>query len=136
MAYTVSLLTTVADCNSVLAMAQKDKKNYEHKKDNLLFSQENSQENSTERQAKLLIVNSEVAMLQSIIAGLPEGEMKEQTITDLMRKQTSQRVLANANNTATPVSLLDNELEIARIDQNIAETIAFINAVDAHKSTL
>lgn len=136
MAYTVTLLTTVADCNSVIAMAQKDKKNYEHKKDNLLFTQENSQENSSERQAKLLILNSEVTMLQTIIAGLPEGEMKEETITELMRKQTSQRVLSSATNAATPVSILDHELEIARLDLNITETVAFINEVEAHKATL
>jgi hypothetical protein len=136
MAYTVSLLTTVADCNSVIALAQKDKKNYEHKKDNLLFAKENSQENSSERQAKLLILNSEITMLQSVIAGLPEGEMKEEAITDLMRKQTAQRVLSSANNTATPVSLLDSELEIARLDQNISETLNFIAEVEAHKATL
>ena len=136
MAYTVTLLTTIADCNSVITLAQKDKKNYEHKKYTLLHNLENSQENSTERQNRLIVINSEVAMLESIIAGLPEGEMKEEAITNLMRKKTTQRVVSNGNSSSTPVNLLDNELEISRIDMNMAETVAFMNAVEAHKATL
>ena len=136
MAYTVTLLTTIADCNSVITLAQKDKKNYEHKKYTLLHNLENSQENSTERQNRLIVINSEVAMLESIIAGLPEGEMKEEAITNLMRKKTTQRVVSNGNSSSTPVNLLDNELEISRIDMNVAETVAFMNAVEAHKASL
>ena len=89
MAYTVTLLNTIADCNSFITLAQKDKNNYDHKKYTLLHKLENYQENSTERQNRLIVINSEVAMLKSIIAGQPEGDMKEGVITNLMRKKNT-----------------------------------------------
>jgi hypothetical protein len=136
MAYTLTSLTQVTDCDTLLAMAAKDKKSYEHKIRNLNFDLENSQQSAAERQAKLLIVNSEIAMLDNVIASLAEGQMKEDYITTRMRKLTTQRVLSTPGNSLTPVSRLDDELEIARLNLQITETEAFIAAVEAHKATL
>ncbi len=136
MSYSLNLLTTVADCDTLIGMANKDKKSYENRISNLNFDLENSQSTAAARQARLLVINSEIAMLDNVIESLPEGQLKEDYITSRMRKLATQRSLSSPGSAATPVNRIDDELEIARLNLLLTETNAFIATIEAHKATL
>lgn len=136
MSYSLNLLTTVADCDTLIGMANKDKKSYENRISNLNFDLENSQSTAAARQARLLVINSEIAMLDNVIESLPEGQLKEDYITSRMRKLATQRSLSSPGSASTPVNRIDDELEIARLNLLLTETNAFIATIEAHKATL
>ena len=136
MPYSINTLTTVADCDALISLANKDKKSYENKIYNLNFDLEISQDNAAARAARLLIVNSEIAMLDTVIDSMAEGQVKEDYITMRMRKIASQRSLSSPGSSSNPVNRLDDELEIARLNLQLTETLSFIAAVEAHKATL
>jgi hypothetical protein len=136
MPYSLNTLTTVADCNALITLANKDKKSYENRIYNLNFDLEISQDNASARAARLLIVNSEIAMLDTVIENMPEGQVKEDYITTRLRKIASQRSLSSPGSSSNPVNRIDDELEIARLNLQLNETLSFIAAVEAHKATL
>jgi hypothetical protein len=136
MPYSINTLTTVADCDALISLANKDKKSYENKIYNLNFDLEISQDNAAARASRLLIVNSEIAMLDTVIESMGEGQPKEDYITMRMRKIASQRSLSSPGSSSNPVNRLDDELEIARLNLQLAETLTFIAAIEAHKATL
>lgn len=136
MPYSINTLTSVADCDTLLTMANKDKKSYENRIYNLNFDLEISQDSAAARASRLMVVNSEIAMLDTVIDSLSDGQLKEDYITTRMRKVASQRSLSSPGSSSNPVNRLDDELEIARLNLQLNETLTFIAAVEAHKATL
>lgn len=136
MSYSLSTLSMVSECDTLLANARADRRSLEHKKANLLFVQENSANTAAARQAALLEVNSEIATLDAQIAAAPEGQRKEDYITERFRKIARQRDLNSSSKSGSPTRVIDDELEITRLTNNINDTDDFISLVEARKVEL
>jgi hypothetical protein len=136
MSYSLSTITSVAECETLLANASADRRSLEHKKTNLLFDKENSANTAVARQAALIEVNAEIAALDAQIAVAPEGQRKEDYITERFRKIARQRDLTSSNKTGSPTRIIDDELEIERINLSMGETDSFIALVEARKAEL
>ncbi len=134
--YSVMQLTSVSDCDAVLTIATKEKQDLEWKK--LLLERQKTQysDQSVSITAELASKKAEVEVLDSIIAGLPEGNLKEENQNKKVRAEYSIFLLENRRNNYGNVALLEKELDLQRVERELTETNAFIAEVEEHKSTL
>ena len=136
MAYTLSLLTTAADCDSVIKFANSEKKDLDMKILVLTKSLEDSSETITDLDAELLAANASVTSLTTMIAGLQEGKTKDKNKRELKREEYSLYLLNERRGKNGSAAQLEGELELACITQRQASFVDFITSVTAHKATL
>ena len=134
--YTVSNLTTIADCDVLLTMANKEKADLAFKK----LSEErlvtNYSTTSVEIDAVLQGVLAEISAVDTIIATLPEGTTKENEEKRKVRLEYKMFLLENRKESYGAVALLEKELDLERVNKQLEEVNLFIDAVTAHKATL
>ena len=134
--YTVSNLTTIADCDVLLTMANKEKADLAFKK----LSEErlvtNYSSTSVEIDAVLQGVIAEISAVDSVIAVLPEGSTKDSEEKRKVRLEYKKFLLENRKESYGAVALLEKELELERVNKQLDEVNVFIDAITAHKATL
>ena len=134
--YTVSNLTTIADCDVLLTMANKEKADLAFKK----LSEErlvtNYSTTSVEIDAVLQGVLAEISAVDTIITTLPEGTTKENEEKRKVRLEYKKFLLENRKESYGAVALLEKELDLERVNKQLEEVNLFIDAVTAHKATL
>ena len=134
--YTVSNLTTIADCDVLLTMANKEKADLTFKK----LSEErlvtNYSTTSVEIDAVLQGVIAEIAAVDSILAVLPNGPTKDSEEKRKVRLEYKKFLLENRKESYGAVALLEKELDLERVNKQLDEVNLFIDAVTAHKATL
>ncbi|MES2650052.1 MAG: hypothetical protein V4717_24460 [Bacteroidota bacterium] len=136
MAYTLSLLTTAADCDAVLKFANKEKKDLDYRILQLGRSLENYSENNTESDAELLALNAEITGLTSVLATLPLGESWTDNDMKLKKAQYSLYLLnAHMNKNGKPAQL-ERELELEYANQKLASVTSFLADVTTRKAAL
>ena len=134
--YTVSNLTTIADCDVLLNMANKEKADLTFKK----LSEErlvtNYSTTSVEIDAILQGVIAEIAAVNSILAVLPDGPTKDTEEKRKVRLEYKKFLLENRKESYGAVALLEKELDLERVNKQLDEVNLFIDAVTTHKATL
>ena len=134
--YSVTQLTSVSDCDAVLSIASKEKQDLEWKKLSLERQKAQYSDQSVSITAELAGKQAEVEVLDSIIAGLPEGNLKVENQNKKTRAEYSIFLLENRRNNYGNVALLEKELDLERVERELTETDTFISEVEEHKSTL
>ncbi len=134
--YSVTNLTTIADCDVLLTMANKEKADLAFKK----LSEERLVTNystaSVEIDAVLQGVIAEIAAVDSILAVLPNGPTKDSEEKRKVRLEYKKFLLENRKESYGAVALLEKELDLERVNKQLDEVNLFIDAVTAHKATL
>lgn len=134
--YSVTNLTTIADCDVLLTMANKEKADLAFKK----LSEErlvtNYSTTSVEIDAILQGVIAEIAAVDSILAVLPNGPTKDSEEKRKVRLEYKKFLLENRKESYGAVALLEKELDLERVNKQLDEVNLFIDAVTAHKATL
>lgn len=134
--YSFNKITQAADCDVLLAWAEKEKADLAFKK----FSEErltsNYSSTSVEIDAILQGVLAEISAVESVINVLPEGPTKENEIKRKVRLEYKKFMLENRKESYGSVALLEKELDLERINKELTEVDAFIAGVTAHKATL
>ncbi len=134
--YSVTNLTTIADCDMLLTLANKEKADLTFKK----LSEErlvtNYSSTAIEIDAVLQGVIAEIAAVDTVLAVLPEGSTKEAEEKRKVRLEYKKFLLENRKESYGAVALLEKELDLERVNRQIAEVDVFIAEVTAHKATL
>ena len=134
--YSVTNLTTIADCDVLLTMANKEKADLAFKK----LSEErlvtNYSTTSVEIDAVLQGVIAEIAAVDSILTVLPNGPTKDSEENRKVRLEYKKFLLENRKESYGAVALLEKELDLERVNKQLDEVNLFIDAVTAHKATL
>ena len=134
--YSVTNLTTIADCDVLLTMANKEKADLAFKK----LSEErlvtNYSTTSVEIDVVLQGVIAEIAAVDSILAVLPNGPTKDSEEKRKVRLEYKKFLLENRKESYGAVALLEKELDLERVNKQLDEVNLFIDAVTAHKATL
>ena len=134
--YSVTNITTIADCDVLLNMANKEKADLAFKK----LSEErlvtNYSTTSVEIDAVLQGVIAEIAAVDSILAVLPNGPTKDSEEKRKVRLEYKKFLLENRTESYGAVALLEKELDLERVNKQLDEVNLFIDAVTAHKATL
>lgn len=136
MSYSVNKITTVADCDLLLAWAVKEKADLNYKKLSEERLTNNYSETSIEIDAELQSVISEIAATETIIATLPEGNSKEDAVKKKVRLEYRKFLLENRKESYGVVALLEKELDLTNVTQSLAEIDAFTAAITARKAEL
>lgn len=131
MNYSIANLTLVADCNSLLAWAAREKADLNYKKITIERVSQKYAETSVGLDAELQGVIAEIAANDTIISVLPEGPTKEEALDKKVRLEYKKFVLENRRENYGTVALLQKESELGRIEQEIVEVDAFVVAVEA-----
>lgn len=134
--YSVDQLTTVEDCNAVLNIATKEQKDLEWKRISIERQKEMYSENAVEISTELAAKEAELTALDAVIAGLPEGDLKEENIKKRKRAEYSIFLLTDRKANYGAVALLDKEYDLQCVLQALEETATFIAEVQARKAAV
>lgn len=132
MQYSIERLTTVDDCDAAIAQAQQVKDSLDFKKANL----EHRQLTQEARADRLESTNSGLTALQNIYANLPAGEVKDDVERRIEKLEYRKFTMEKGITDHGVLALLDHETDVGRMEAEIAELEAFIDAVNTHKATL
>ena len=136
MVYSVSSLTSASDCDLMLDVAEKKKSDLSFRKISLERRQTQYAENAVEFEADLQATTSELSALGTIIAALPEGQVKDDNITRQKKLELKLFLLNDKKENYGGIALVDKEFDLARVIKELEETDAFIAAVQARKAAL
>ena len=136
MMYSVSNLTSIADCDVLLTSVGKEKADLVFKRLSEERLTNKYATTSVAVEAILQGVIVELSAVNTIISVLPEGPTKEEEIKKRTRLEYKKFLLENRKESYGAVALLEKELDLARVEQQLVEVDAFIAAITAHKATL
>ena len=136
MIYSVSNLTSIADCDVLLTSVGKERADLEFKRLSEERLANKYATTSVAVEAILQGVIVELSAVNTIIGVLPEGPTKDDEIKKRTRLEYKKFLLENRKESYGAVALLDKELDLARVEKQLEEVDAFIAAITAHKATL
>lgn len=136
MNYSTANLTLVADCDFLITMANREKADLDLKKHFDEHSAEKFSGTSVELDAVYSGILAELASIEQSLLTLPPG--KTRATTEKKQKTLTARKLLLETRQASygTVALLMKEMELARVQDEIAEVDTFIAAVKDRKTTL
>ena len=136
MAYTVTEITQVEDCDLLLSWAQKERAELSFKKlseDRLTTKFETS---AIEVQAILQGILAELVAIDTVIGLLPDGPTKVNEQKRKVKLEYKKFLLENRKESYGAVALLQKELDFERINNELEEIDGFKAEITAHKVTL
>lgn len=136
MAYSVNLLTTVAECDLAAAVADEQLKTLRHQATNIDYQRDNTTENATEAQEELASLDSEITSLNTLIPTLAEGATRKKRSKELRIATNRRAELNERQEVRGAVALLKRELALAQVQAQITETEAFKTAVATRRAAL
>lgn len=136
MTYAVQNLTLVADCDTLLALAAKERADLDFKR--LSEERMTLKFAATAQQidAELQSVSAMLAALETIIATLPEGPAKDAEEDRRTRLEYRKWTLENRKEANGAVALLEKEMDLSRSLSQLTEVDGFVEAVRARKAAL
>ncbi len=136
MAFSLESITLPGEADSLINLALRDKRIFEHRKESLDLRTENSAENAAQHAADLAEAQAQLAALNALIAGLPEGTRKEEEITKKMALEVKVRKINESGSKTGTVALIEQEYDADLLDRQIAGINDFVTAVTARKAAL
>lgn len=136
MNYSISNITQTADCDVLLSWAAKEKADLTFKRLSEERLTNKYATTSVEVDAILQGVLVELSAIETIIGVLPDGPTKDDEIKKKIKLEYKKFLLETRKESYGAVALLEKQLDLARLDQEIAEVDVFIAAITAHKETL
>jgi hypothetical protein len=136
MSYSTSKITTVADCDLLLAWSAKEKADLNFKKLSEERLTDNYSTTSVEIDAELQAVVAEIAATETIIATLPVGDSKEEAGKKKVKLEYKKFLLENRKESYGVVALLEKELDLSKVTLALAEIDAFTAAITTRKAAL
>ncbi len=133
MSYSVNLLTTVADCDSVILVAQKEKADLSFKKTSVERQKDTYASNSISIDTDIAAIDAEIAALIPVVASLPAGAAKDDNETRLKKLELKKFLLAQKDKNYGSVALLMRENDLERITKEVDAVDAFIAEINARK---
>ena len=122
MNYSFTLLKSKFDCETLINIAKQEKEDLEFRKLSLERKRKTSTSTSIEVETELQSVNAEIAALESVITGLPDGSTKDDIILKKKKLEFKVLLLTERKNNYGIVSLIDKEFDIGRIEKEIEAT--------------
>lgn len=136
MNYTVSLLTTEADCQALIDIAQSEKDGLNYRKTGLQRQRQTATLTSAEIETELASVNAELNALQPVMNSLPDGPTKTEALRKYKKAEYKKFLLEQRKENYGVMSLLEKEYDIACIEKDIEEADAFIAALKDRMDSL
>ena len=128
---TYDVVFTLATCNT-----EKEKADLTFRKLSVERLTDRYAETSVEVATQLQGVIAELAAVDSYIAILPDGPIKDEAVDKKTRLEYKKFLLEGRVESYGVVALLEKQMDLGRVEQEIAEVDAFVAAVEARKAAL
>lgn len=136
MDYSVDLLTTTAECDSALELAESRLRVLRQRESAASYQRENKELGATELSAELAGLTAEIDFLTPLIASLPASEVRNKRADALRRATDRHDELVSRRGAVGPLALLTRELEQGETTARITELEAFKAAIAARRAAL
>lgn len=136
MIYSVQLLKTVADCDSLINMATQDANDLGVKKYVQERKLSNSGSSSTSIVADIAAATAEISVLQTLVAGMPEGDIRKGYESKLTKATYKLFTLNERRDTFGELAILQQQYELGQLEKDIVEANLFLAAINARKAEL
>ncbi|TGE18952.1 hypothetical protein [Hymenobacter elongatus] len=137
MAYPFTLLTTVAECDTVLEAAQLELRDLKVRETVLTAQGERTSESATDITADLAAQTAIIGALTPVVPTLPTGSRARiNTEADLRRASQRHENLTASQQLRGPVAALNRALDLRQVQVQIAEINTFVTEATARKTAL
>jgi hypothetical protein len=136
MDYSLEKITTVAMCDTLLEVAEKDRESLERRRRNQQESIGNFDERTTEIGTELISVQARLETYTALFQALPEGKDKITADLEVKRMQTRKALLNKSVIGYNVFALLDKQVDYNHLVSQVANADAYIAAVQAKKTAL
>lgn len=132
----ISALNTINECDSVIALAQTRKSTLVGRKTILQVRIDASAVNNVELEAEYDSVVAAHTSLTEQVANMPDGPIKQGKMIEIADYYHKKLLLEQRIQNRGPVSLVEQEWSMVKLDQEIATIDTLIAEAEAHKTTL
>ena len=136
MNYSVQLLVTAAACNSLIGMATQDRTDVDLKRQVLVNKLSTSSVGTIGIDADIAATTSEIASLETIIAGLVEGDIKKSYQSRLTKLVYKLFTLHERKDKKGELDTLTQQYDIGQLENQIVEIDVFLAALNDRKLAL
>lgn len=136
MTYSISKLTTKAECDQVLTYAANEKRTLEYRQTTSVYSQGNTASSTDKVTAAITSTQAELGGIEAALSTITDADTRRVYERKKTKLQNKLDDLGFRKEDVGGPRLLINELEAGQVEVQLAETNAFIAAVTAHKDTL
>ncbi|GAA4350414.1 hypothetical protein GCM10023185_08080 [Hymenobacter saemangeumensis] len=136
MAYSLSLLTTYAQCDAVLAAANKKLGTLSFRDTTTDRSVGNTTETATSISNELSSLNTYLTAMAPALASLPAGRERDELGDELRIKTDRRDALLSRQRRVGPEKLVERELEQALLTPQLPLVQDLIAQITAHRATL
>lgn len=136
MDYTLTAITTVADCDALLQVADKDQQELNYKKGQQVRAYGIASTGSAGVDAQLAANISETNGLETAVANIPEGPARQTLVDRLADLQHKKYLLEKKRRRYGSLAMLQKQYDITCIEKQITENVSFIDAVTQRKADL
>ena len=136
MNYSIDQLKTVEECDALLEILAKDKEVAESKLTIQKISIERHEVTSEESFSELETVAPMQQALQTMLANLPDGALKDRYLKDLDRLAVRKRILSERVEQYSKEDLLLKQLEYKRMENDLPLYDTLVQQIQDKKATL
>jgi hypothetical protein len=136
MAYSLTNLTSIADCDLLIGMLTKEQ-------EDLVFQQvvqtkraDDLSDNSVDFQTDLISVQGELDIIEGVIAALPNGPQKEKQLTAKLALELRLRRLNERKDNYGPVGLINAQYQIEVLDLTLTSINNLIADVQTRRAQI
>lgn len=137
MAYPVNLLTTIAECDTILSIAQRELRDLTVRATVLDAQGDRTSESAADSTAELTAQQAIINALTPVLPTLPAGSKSYISTESDLRHATQRRDNLLASRQARgPIAALIRALDLRQVQAQIAEVNTFIAEVTARRAAL
>jgi hypothetical protein len=136
MVYSLEKITTVAMCDILLEVVEKDRDNLERRRRNLEDAVDNFDERTVSIGTEMISVQARLETYTALYVALPEGKDKINANLEVKRMETRKALLDKQVIGYNVFALLDKQVDYNLLESQIAISDLYIAAVNARKTAL
>lgn len=136
MSYSFNSITTVADCDKLLLLANNEKSDIMYSIDTITRRINSITTGAADLTEDIATAQGKLATAEAIIANVPDGETKENAITDRMKQEVRLRELNDRIENYGVVSLLQRENELQVQSAALDRQEIFITEIQNRRSQI
>lgn len=136
MNYSISLLSSREDCQTLIDICKTEKETMDHKRVGLELQRKSATNTSVSVEADLASVMAEISAYETVLANLPDGPVKDENENKLVKSKYKKFILEQRKENYGLLSVLQKEFDIACLEKDLAEADAFIALLEAQMMTL
>lgn len=133
MNYSISTLPTVEACDYLLVDGRRLLTDLQHKVYGLTRRHDDAGDNSNEIEKDIVATTAQIAAYEAFLPTLPDGKIKTGMEKELVNLKHKLFLLTNRSENYGIITAVELELDVNRVEREIAETTVYVGLLEARK---